>query len=85
MKELNDHELLQQLTKQLEEQRKLLDQLAARIAHMESKLRNPFSPQPYQMNVNDSCPKCGLRLDQGPMGYVCSVPKCPTGLGGSWC
>jgi hypothetical protein len=31
-----------------------------------------------------TCPKCGLKLDS-VMGYVCSQPQCPTGLGGAWC
>ena len=49
----------------------------------------PFTP-PYDPWERKSfswreCPKCKLRLDQGPMGYVCSQPQCPTGLGGSWC
>ena len=30
------------------------------------------------------CPQCGLKFE-GTMGYVCSQPKCPTGLGGAWC
>lgn len=40
---------------------------------------NPFQKQP-DPNV---CPKCGLKLE-GVMGYVCSHPRCPTGLGGAW-
>lgn len=30
------------------------------------------------------CPKCGIKME-GVMGYVCSQPQCPTGLGGVWC
>ncbi len=41
----------------------------------------PMNPSPLDYK---SCPKCGIKLD-GPMGYVCSQPQCPTGLGGSWC
>ena len=44
---------------------------------------NPFSP-PYQPFDYKSCSKCGIKLDN-VMGYVCSQPHCPTGLGGSWC
>ena len=38
----------------------------------------PFSYDP------DKCPRCGLTLT-GVMHYVCSQPKCPTGLGGIQC
>lgn len=31
-----------------------------------------------------ACGKCGLRLD-GPLGFVCLQPDCPSGLGGAWC
>lgn len=30
---------------------------------------------------SNKCPQCGLEF-KGPMGYVCSHPQCPTGLGG---
>ena len=90
MKEVSDHELLERLSKQLEEQRRLLDSLSARLSELERKLWNPykepFMPYPSQpVKMADACPTCGLRFDQGAMGYVCSVPKCPTGLGGPWC
>lgn len=35
--------------------------------------------------ILSQCPTCGLKLDQGPMGYCCPHPGCPTGLGGTWC
>lgn len=31
-----------------------------------------------------SCPKCGIALDR-VMGYCCSNPGCPTGLGPVMC
>lgn len=30
--------------------------------------------------ASNRCPKCGMEFN-GPMGYVCPVPNCPTGLG----
>jgi hypothetical protein len=49
----------------------------------------PITPLPYpapntQPMWYGNCPKCGLKLDQ-VMGYVCSNPECPTGLGGTKC
>lgn len=46
----------------------------------------PISPWPTTtpLPINHTCPKCGLAME-GAMGYVCSVPMCPTGLGGAWC
>jgi hypothetical protein len=32
--------------------------------------------------ISSKCPKCSMDLS-GPMGYVCSHPQCPTGLGSS--
>ena len=40
----------------------------------------PIIPNP----VISKCGKCGLELSQ-VMGYVCSQPNCPTGLGGPTC
>ena len=48
---------------------------------------NPMPTSPYTFPMVDTkptCPKCGL-VFEGTMGYVCSQPKCPTGLGGAWC
>lgn len=39
---------------------------------------------PYNPTWYGNCPKCGLKLDS-VMGYVCSNPECPTGLGGVQC
>jgi hypothetical protein len=85
MKELNDHELLEQISKQLEEQRKLIDSLAARLSELERKMRDPYKdpymPFPSQpFKVYNVCPTCGLRLDN-VMSYCCSHIDCPTGLG----
>lgn len=45
----------------------------------------PITPWPSApLQAPSSCPKCGLVMS-GSMGYVCSVPQCPTGLGGAWC
>ena len=42
----------------------------------------PFPTQPTPWDAR-TCPTCGLKLE-GVMGYVCTQPKCPTGLGGAW-
>ena len=39
-------------------------------------------PTPFQST--SICTKCGLKLDK-VMGYVCSMPDCPTGLGPIMC
>ena len=48
----------------------------------------PITPWPGgpigPITTNSTCPKCGM-LMEGCIGYVCNVPKCPTGLGGAWC
>lgn len=49
-------------------------------------ITSPFK-FPDTLPVSDwvqRCSKCGIHLS-GVMGYVCSQPQCPTGLGGSWC
>ncbi len=40
----------------------------------------PIDPNP----VVAKCSECGLEMAQ-VMGYVCSHPKCPTGIGGTYC
>lgn len=47
---------------------------------------NPYIPRPPWIPVSNKniCPTCGLSLEEGPMGYCCPVPRCPTGLGGAW-
>lgn len=45
----------------------------------------PITPWPSApFPTSSQCHKCGLVME-GAMGYVCSVPMCPTGLGGAWC
>lgn len=45
----------------------------------------PITPWPSApLPTTSGCPKCGLAME-GAIGYVCSVPMCPTGLGGAWC
>lgn len=75
------------------------DELLRRIKRIEERLdamshppqpmpvpeTNPFTPytppiSPWDMRT---CTKCGLKLE-GTMGYVCTQPRCPTGLGGAW-
>lgn len=68
------------LEQSMEMNRKLMDKLAS----MGDK------PQPMWPTINppitapNHCHKCGLKME-GVMGYVCSQPHCPTGLGGAWC
>ena len=45
---------------------------------VEGTLRNP---EPVMMtNTSNKCPKCGLNLTN-TLGYYCTAPNCPTGLG----
>jgi hypothetical protein len=44
----------------------------------------PFLSDPNNFKIPSSCAKCGIKFD-GVMGYVCSQPGCPTGLGGPQC
>lgn len=41
----------------------------------------PRMPWDFRPPEPPSCPKCGMKF-KGPIGYVCPVPRCPTGLGG---
>ena len=68
-----------------------LENISKRIATMEI-AQTPYGPvtSPYTIphpqidwGVN-KCPLCGLEL-KGVMGYVCSQPRCPTGLGPVMC
>lgn len=58
--------------KEIEELKELLEKLEEK------------KPDRLPNGVVGHCPKCGLELRQ-VMGYVCSVPMCPTGLGGVYC
>ena len=76
------------LEKSMEMNKTLMDKLAQRPI---TPLPHPLPSMPYQPWVTPNsppmggnCPKCGLKLE-GVMGYVCSQPQCPTGLGGVWC
>ena len=43
----------------------------------------PEDPGPHDPNpVVAICGQCGLQIHQ-VMGYVCTHPRCPTGLGGT--
>lgn len=69
-----------------------LRNLEKRVAELEAKLaalevspwQSPFpNMQPFT-RATSKCSKCGLDLSS-PMGYVCSDPCCPTGLGPIMC
>ena len=76
------------LVQSMEMNRKLMEKLGDR----------PITPLPYPLPttqpvwptinppiaIKDHCHKCGLKME-GVMGYVCTQPQCPTGLGGAWC
>lgn len=80
------------LASQLERMAQTVKVLEERIARMErnQSVQQPYGPITYptipvpSVEWSNHCPKCGLKLDT-VMGYVCSQPKCPTGLGGAWC
>ena len=50
------------------------------IAPLPPDYPGPSDPNP----VVAICGECGLRIHQ-VMGYVCTHPRCPTGLGGATC
>lgn len=70
-----------------------MDTLRHRVAHLEAELEqartmtSPYQPittPPYQPTwiVPNSCAVCGIKFD-GPMGYACTNPRCPSGV--SYC
>ena len=70
------------LASQLERVEQTIKRLEERLVRIE---RSSHTHAPTIPTVDWSkCPKCGIKLDT-MMGYVCSVPQCPTGLGGVWC
>jgi hypothetical protein len=72
------------LVQSMEMNRKLMDKLAS----MGDRPQLPAQPMWPTINppiaAPNHCSKCGLKME-GVMGYVCSQPQCPTGLGGVWC
>ena len=77
MKDITDAERLIQLEKTVED-------LTRRVITIERHSHyHPSAPTPQQP-WNGNCPRCGLKL-YTVMGYVCSVPDCPTGLGPVMC
>ena len=73
---INSMETEDSLEQSWEDFKKAIDEL---------KLPAPTWPvTPIKQSTPSACPKCGLRLDQGPLGYCCPISQCPTGLGGSW-
>ncbi len=70
-----------------------LDNLHKRMVKWLEEQKNQYTPTivpiPYDPTIpivppTSRCGKCGLELSQ-VMGYVCSQPNCPTGLGGPTC
>lgn len=70
-----------------------MDNLRMRVAQLEAELAEerrksapyqPITTPPYQPTwvIPNSCAVCGLKFD-GPMGYVCTNPRCPSGV--SYC
>ena len=85
-KQIPADELVQVLDRMQEQ----IDNMAKRIATLEV-AQMPYGPvNPYTVPVPKinwdiaTCPTCGIKLDQ-VMGYVCSNPRCPTGLGPVTC
>ena len=59
-----------------------MDNLRMRVAELEAELeaerrKNITYPHLQPLQVPSGCSVCGLKMD-GPMGYVCSHPNCPT-------
>ncbi len=85
-KQIPADELVQVLDRMQEQ----IDNMAKRIATLEvAQMPNPNGtyhgyPVPKINWDISTCPTCGIKLDQ-VMGYVCSNPRCPTGLGPVTC
>ena len=77
---------LEEINAMLQRENKLLTDIIrdnARQQLLKPDPSMPYGPGPFNYNTN-KCPKCGIQLNS-VMGYVCSTPDCPTGLGGSKC
>lgn len=77
-------QLLELYTKDIEDQLRILYAAISLQAELEHhrQTKSP-APPPLPPAINTwygNCPTCGLKLDT-TMGYCCSNPKCPTGLG----
>ena len=62
-----------------------MDTLRHRVATLEAELEQARRlTAPYQPTwvVPNACSVCGLKFD-GPMGYACTNPRCPSGV--SYC
>ena len=70
-----------------------MDNLRMRVAQLEAELElerrksapyQPITTPPYQPTwvIPSSCAVCGIKFD-GPMGYACNNPRCPSGV--SYC
>lgn len=69
--------------------------LSQRVQELETELHrertklnpwDPIGPRPVfpEFTPLKACSKCGLEFN-GPMGYCCPRPDCPTGLGPIMC
>lgn len=80
--------------KMIEDLQSEITVLKSKVELLEYQVKYPVFPlteipetKPWESkwgNIN-ACPKCGLRLDQGPMSYSCPNLECPTGLGPVYC
>ena len=64
---------LRKRTEELEEELGLHQRLSAPYQPITTPLRQPT------WIVPNTCSVCGLKFD-GPMGYVCGNPRCPSGV-----
>lgn len=78
---MNYKQMLDKL-QELEKRIQVLE-FEAKKAELDRRVQYPYGP-PIVPQMPNVCSKCGLKLDS-VMGYVCSTPQCPTGLGGAWC
>ena len=75
------------LEEKLERLEKQVAYLERRVNELEqaNRMHHPFQPvtipTPYnpQWKIPNACSVCGLQFN-GPMGYVCSNPQCPSGV-----
>lgn len=64
----------------LEERLAILEEKKWDLTPKQSPWTQPMWPTQPTWSEPNKCQKCGLQMD-GVMGYVCSDPLCPSGLG----
>lgn len=87
LSDLKTQSLLEAILEELREIRKIVSEPPEPV-FPDSPDVPPYAPvspaNPPREWPSRQCSRCGIRLDS-VMGYVCSDPTCPTGLGPTTC